>query len=486
MYKNGSGSDLKSQGFRALLWDLSGKFGTHSVGLIFTIFLARLLEPSDFGLLAMVMVYVGIAGVFSDIGLASALVQREKLEQIHYSSVFYFNLATGVFLAAITYFSAGWIAAFYGNITLIPITEVMSLSFILSALGSVQAVKLRKELNYGALTRSALAASVISGVVGVVLALNGYGVYSLVAQVLIMSAVRSILLWGMSNWTPSFQFSLVAMKELWGFGARMFFASLLNAVSARLDILVIGKLFPAATLGYFDLAKRLSNLVNQYASDSLISVMFPVLSKLQHERDQFNAVVLQVLKMLSLIVFLVIGVLFLTSSEVITLLYSEKWQPTAEYLKLLMLGGFAFPLNALLVNVLSSKGNSKGFLRMAIVKKAIFFSNFLVFMKWGVEAFLVGLILVGIVNTAITLLFASREMRVSYFLLAKPIVSQGLIFTISLVFVVWMVSFMGLSFVTTLFAKIIFFVLLFLGMNIALRTESWQVTGLKLLAAISR
>ena len=467
-------SDLKKQGIRALLWDLSGKFGAHSIGLIFSIFMARLLEPSDFGLLAMVMVYVGVAGVFSDVGLASALVQREKATQVHYSSVFYFNLASGALLTAITYFSADLIGRFYETAKLVPIAELMSISFLLGALGSVQAVKLRKELNYSALTKAGLFASIVSGCIGLVLALNGFGVYSLVAQALLMNGVRSFVLWYMSGWAPSLHFSIAAMSDLWGFGLRMFLASLLNAISSRLDILVIGKLFPVATLGYFDLANRLSSIVNRYTADSLMSVVFPVLSRIQSERDRFNTVVLQALRILSPIVFLVIGVLFLVSDQLIVLLYSEKWMSSAVYFKLLMLAGFAFPLNALLVNVLSSKGNSKGFLHMAVAKKLVFFANFITLFTWGIEAYLVGLIIVGLVSTSITLLYASREMRISILLLGSPIISQGLIFMLSLLVVVALKNNVSLDVMSSIPAEVLFFIFLFLVQNVLLKTESWR------------
>jgi O-antigen/teichoic acid export membrane protein len=130
--------DLKQQGIKAFIWDFSGKIVTQGMSFIVTIFLARLLDPSEFGLIAMIMVIIGIASVFSDVGLSSALIQRRKLLPIHYSSVFYFNIFVGSILTLITYFSAGWIAKFYQNDALIPLTQVMSISFVINAFSSVQ------------------------------------------------------------------------------------------------------------------------------------------------------------------------------------------------------------------------------------------------------------------------------------------------------------------------------------------------------------
>ncbi|MFW2441054.1 MAG: oligosaccharide flippase family protein, partial [Arenicellales bacterium] len=194
--------NLKSKGISALIWEFAGRIATDGVGFVVTIILARLLEPSDFGLIAMVMVIIGIASVFTDIGLGSALIQRRKVLPVHYSSVFYFNIFVGLFLTLITYYSAAPIAAFYNNDDLVLITQVMSLSFIINALSSVQNTILRKELNYAVLTKAKFIASFISSAVAVIMAFNGAGVWSLVAQTLIMGILYNILIWATAVWVP--------------------------------------------------------------------------------------------------------------------------------------------------------------------------------------------------------------------------------------------------------------------------------------------
>ena len=171
-------SDLKTKGLKAFIWDLLGNLGTHASSLIVTIFLARLLEPSDFGLIAIIMVIVSVATIFSDVGLGGALIQRSKLLPIHYSSVFFFNITAGFLLTLLTYLSAGQIAQFYNNPELLPLIQVMSSLFIISAFHAVQSVILRKELNYELLTKVNLIASVLSGIIGVLLAFWGAGVWS--------------------------------------------------------------------------------------------------------------------------------------------------------------------------------------------------------------------------------------------------------------------------------------------------------------------
>jgi len=286
-------STLKAQGTKAFIWDFFGKMATHGMGFVVTIFLARLLEPSDFGLVAMIMVIIGIATVFSDVGLGAALIQRRKVHPVHYSSVFYFNVFFGLLLTLTTFFSAPWISAFYDNAALLPITKVMSLSFIINAFSSVQNTKLRKELNYALLTKTGLISSFFGGIIGISLALWGAGVWSLVAQLLSMGIIYNIVIWFSARWRPSLTFSWKALTQLWGFGFRMFLASILAALFERLDLLLIGKFFPVTVLGYFQRAKSLNDMIAQYTSGSMTSVLFPLLSQVQRHTLRFQGIVLK-------------------------------------------------------------------------------------------------------------------------------------------------------------------------------------------------
>ena len=326
-------SDLKTKGLQAFIWDLLGNLGTHVSSLIVTIYLARLLEPSDFGLIAIIMVIVSVATIFSDVGLGGALIQRSRLLPIHYSSVFFFNISAGFLLTILTYLSAGHIAQFYNNPQLLPLIQVMSSLFIISALHAVQSVILRKELNYELLTKVNLIASIISGIIGVLLAFWGAGVWSLVAQLISREVLINILIWNKSSWVPALAFSFKALKQLWGYGMNMFLAGLLDTIYERADYLIIGKLFAPATLGFFHQAKQLNMLVIKYSAGSLMSVLFPVLSKIQNDLDQFRRVVVKSTGIISFVTFLILGGLFLVADELILLLLGPKWESSIFYFK---------------------------------------------------------------------------------------------------------------------------------------------------------
>lgn len=466
--------NLKSKGLNALIWDFFGKIAKFGTTFIVTIVLARLLEPSDFGLIAMIMVIVMIAMIFTDVGLGSSLIQRRKVLQIHYDSVFYFNIFVGVILTLITFVSAEPISIFYHNERLISLTQAISFLFVINAFSSVQTNKLRKELNYAALAKANVMAAVLSGIAGISLALYGAGVWSLVAQVLARSVFYNIFVWYASKWIPSLMFSFKALKQLWGFGFRMFLSGLLNTVYSQLDVLIIGKLFTPGILGFFDQAKKLDALIIRFSSQSIMSVMFPILSKIQNDLPRFQNIAIKTLGIISLIVFFLSGILYLISEELIILLFTEKWLPSVEYFKILVLSSFGYPVSALLVNILSSRGNSKAFLRLEIYKKILQSINFTTVFLWGIIGYLYGLLVLTILGVFLNILFASREIKLSFSAFAKPLFLQAFITIIAVGIVIIIVDRLVFPGIVMILIKTILFSIFYFLINKFLGTSSLE------------
>ncbi|MCB0749940.1 MAG: lipopolysaccharide biosynthesis protein [Ignavibacteriae bacterium] len=469
-------SDLKQQATKAFLWDFSGRLAQHGMSFIVSIFLARLLEPSDFGLIAMVMVIVGLASIFVDIGLGAALIQRKRLHQIHYSSVFYFNVFLGTLLSLITYFLAASISNFYNTPALLPIIEAMSPLFVINALNSVQIIRFQRELNYALFTKLSIAASLSSGFIGVFMAYKGFGVWSLVTQILSLGVISVILIWKNSKWIPRLEFSWKALKQLWGFGFRMFLSAVISSISDRLDYLIIGKIFTPTTLGYFQRAKSLDNMIIQYSSGSLMRVLFPVLSKLQHDLKRLQSVVMHVLRMIIFIIFFVLGCLFITSQDIIVLLFTQRWLPSAKYFEILVLCSFAYPISSLLVNILASRGNSKIFLKLEVYKRIIYLLNFFILYQWGILAYLYGLVLVSFFSVLLNMFFAAREMNVVFMKFLYPILIQITItfFTTQITLIIIQKLVYALSIM--LIIKLVIFSLLYLGCNHLFQIKSYLTT----------
>ena len=465
--------NLKSKGVTAFIWDFTGKLASNGMGFIITIFLARLLEPAEFGLIAMVMVVIGMAAVFSDSGLGVALIQRRRVLPIHYSSVFYFNIFVAIFLTLVTFFSAGTIAEFYNNEELIPLAQVMSISFIINAFSSVQSTRLRKELNYALLTKIGLASSLVSGIIGITLALNDAGVWSLVVQTLTAGIITNILLWLTSKWRPSLSFSLKALMQLWTFGFHVFLVNLMDTVFTRLDVLIIGKLFTPDILGFFSRAKSLNQMIISYASGSLMAVLFPVLSKIQKDLPRFQHIVLKAFGIISFIVFLLLGMFYLISKELIVLLFSEKWLPSVDYFKILVLTGFSVPLGVLLVSIIQSRGNSRLLFRIDIYKKIFFVLNFYFGFLFGIEGYLYGLVGVTTIALLINIYYGAREISLSPYLFIKIGITQLVISVLSVFIILSLTETMEYSNFVMLVVKSSLFMMLYIVMSWMLKTDSY-------------
>ncbi len=467
-------SSLKEKGIEAFIWDFFGKILIYGSSFMVTIILARLLTPSDFGIIATIMAIIGIASVLFDIGLAGALIQRKRVLDIHYSSVFYFNILVGFLLTMLMYLFAPSIAEFYNNLALESYLESISIIFTLIALHTVQSVILKRNLDYKQLTKLNFMASFSSGVLGVILALLGFSIWSLILQVLFREAIYNILIWRISLWKPTLTFSLKALKQLWVYGFYMFLAQLLTTVYQKLDYIIIAKLFPAATLGYFHQAKQLNNLAITYFSSSLMSVLFPLLSKIQYDTVRFQAVVINILSVVSIVTFFILGELYLISDEFIILLLGEQWGETIYYFKLFLLSAFAYPISALMVDILKSRGESKKFLRLEIYKTIIMFLNLFVLYYFTIELFLYSLIVTSTLATLLNIRFAVDEIKLSMMSIVKPIIIE-MILTIGVVVLVsYLVSGLCDYFIVLMLVKGLLFLFLYIFLHWVLMIESFK------------
>ena len=428
-------SSLKRQGKAAFIWDFGGKLARHGMSFIVSMILAHLLTPTDFGLVAMVMVIVGVAGIFTDVGLGSALIQRRFVPDLYYSSVFYFNLAVGALLTTVVFFSAPLIATFYHNEALTALSRVVAFLFLLNALSAVQTTRLRRELDYALLTKANLLSSLVSGLLGVLLASFGAGVWALVVQSLSQGLFYNLLIWVRSSWRPSAVFSIQALRRLWRFGFHIFLSGLLDRIFSTMDDLLIGKLFPASYLGHYNRSKTLRQLIVDYSSGSIMSVMFPILSKVQNDLHRFQNIVMKAFHLILFLVFLMIGWLYLIAHDLIWLLYGSQWERAADYFQIMVLSAFAYPLSALMVNVLSSRGESGEFLKLDLYKKLLMPFNLGVLYFFGIETFLYFIIVTSFIALYLNAIFVRREINLPLGDVFRPLFLQYAIIMLLLILI---------------------------------------------------
>ena len=416
--------NLKQAGTKAFLWDLSGKFVLQGINFIVAIILTRLLSPSDFGQIAIVLAITGIATVFTDVGLNSSLIQRRKVHDMHYTSVFYLNIFIGFVMSVVIFLLAPMIASYYEDNNLSSLIRVACFIFILSAIGNVQTAKLSKELNHYKITQTSIISSITSGIAGISLAVSGAGVWSLAAQLLVYSFLYNILIWRASSWNPSLKFSTKAISQLWAFGSRIYLVEILETIFSKIDSLIIGKLYSTSLLGYFNRAKTLDNIIINYSSGSLISVLFPVLSKVQTDLPRFQNITIKTLNIITFIIFFLVGLFYLNAQEIVVIIFGENWSKTTDYFEILILSSFGYPINSLLVNILYGRGNAGRLLKLEILKKLIFGVNLAVAFTWGIEGYLYGLIAAIMFSVLLNSHYSAKEINLPIKTLLSPVFLQ--------------------------------------------------------------
>ncbi len=445
---------LKTKAKHALGWDVTGTLIRQGSGFVITIFLARLLEPEEFGEVGMSMVFITIIQVFVDIGFTSALIQNKTNTNITYSSVFYINILSGIILTSFTYLLAPLVGDFYNNHRITEILRSLSVLFILTSLIQVQIAILQRELDFKTLTIRIAAASICGGITGIIMAYFSYGVFSLVGQQIAHAIVSLLLIWKISDWKPDLNFSLTEIKKLYGFSIYVFMDQLTSTFFQKLDTLFVGKIFSAELLGYYTRAESLNNQVSNYSALSLRKVFFPVLSKVE-EYDHFVKLYLKLVSLICFLSFLLSGVLYVLAEPLILTLFGAKWTYSIIIFEILIFKSFNIPLNSMMLNALLSRGESKKNFQIGIVRKLVRATPILVGFKFGFLPFVWSVTLVSYVLTIYNTYFLQKVIGINmkYHLkkIFEGVIPLILLLPLTVMFPaeVWMKLLIALMFVIT-------------------------------------
>lgn len=405
--------ELKVKSLNAVFWNLSGTLLKQGISFIISLFLARLLTPADFGIVGMATVFITFTQGFSDLGLSSALIQTKQPTQEQYSSVFFFNLFTSSLLALILWISSGLIAQFYANPSVKPIVQFISYSFIINSLTSVQWSILYKNLDVKKTRLANLLSSIIGGCAGIIMAFNGFGVWSMIYSGFIGSCISVIMIWYYSGWRPSFHFSFSAIKGLFPFGFRVFLINYMQEVYEKIDVLIIGKLFNPYTLGLYFRATSFNQLITKYTSQSLSGVFFPVISNLQHDLEEIKRVFTKTLHTVCFLSFMLSGILYVSAEPLIVILFTAKWYPAVHYFKILVFSSYVLPMTLLFNGVLLGTGNARKQLRLEVWKKALGVLGILIGFLFGINGYLWALALTSTAGLMLSLYFIDTTINLN-------------------------------------------------------------------------
>ncbi len=381
---------LKKQVASGIFWTFSQQFGSQIINFGSSIILARLLLPSDFGVIALFMVFIAIGNSLTDGGLTSSLIRTKDADDADFSTVFYFNIICSFLIYPIFYFGAPLIADFYKLDILIPVVRIYSLVIIISSFCSVQRTIYTKKMDFKTQFKIQIPVLIIGCLLAIFLAYKGYGVWALVISGLFNSIFECVQYWIYSSWRPKWLFDKKKFKYHFTFGYKITLSGLINTIFNNIYTIIIGKTFNVSTLAYYNRADSLKQLPVTNISTALNKVTLPLFAQIQDDNVQLKNVYKKIMKLVIFIIAPILTLIAAFAEPLIRFLLTEKWLLTAPFLQILCISGLLYPIHAYNLNVLQVKGRSDLFLKLEIIKKIIIVLTIIISFRFGIYGLLWG------------------------------------------------------------------------------------------------
>ena len=464
---------LKNKTVKGVGWSAIDNVSQYAVQFIVGIVLARLLSPDDYGLLGLITIVTAICTTLINGGFTTALIRKKDITDDDYNTAFIVNLGMSVLLYVIIYLCSPFIADFFSREELVSLTRVSSLGLIIGALSLVQQARLTKRIDFKSQTKITLIASIVSGIIGIVMALLNFGVWALVTQTLANQGLRTVFLWVVNKWIPQLRFSKDSFNNLFGYGWKMMLSGLLDTVWKELYQVIVGKFYTPATLGQYSRAKHYSQMLSSNLTTVVQRVTYPVLSNIQDDKERM---VKAYRKMITTTMFITaISLFFLgaISEPLIYCLIGSKWHEASIYLPLICLTGSTYPLHAMNLNVLEVQGRSDLFLGLEIVKKIVALGPLFIGAFVGILPMLYCSIATAIISYFLNSHYSGKYLGYSSWTQIKDVApSYGVATLVALS--VFFVKYLPLSNWVVLFMQIIIGAVVFFTLSNILKMREYQ------------
>ena len=405
---------LKQATTKGLFWSTIERFSNQGVSFLFSVILARILAPSDFGIVAMIGIFFAVAQSFVDSGFSNALVRKTDRREEDLSTCFYFNIGVGIIAYIVLFLIAPFVANFYNQPILSPIIRITGLGVVLNSLCVVQQALFTIRIDFKSQAKVTLSATIISGIVGVVLAYLEYGVWALVWQGVVMSLVRMGLLWLMSKWRPKAGFSKDSFHYLFGYGSKLLASGLLDTIYNNIYPIVIGKFYSPAQLGNYSRALSFAQLPSSNITGILQRVTFPVLSTIQDDIPRLQTNYRRLLKLSAFIVFPLMMGLAAVAFPLIRVVLTPKWEGCSLYLQIICFALMWYPIHAINLNLLQVKGRSDLFLRLEIINKIVGVCIMCITIPLGIKAMCIGMVVSSLISLFINTHYTGKLIDIGY------------------------------------------------------------------------
>lgn len=391
----------KEKVLSGVLWRYAERMGVQIVGFVISLFLARLLSPEMYGVVAQVNIFVVILNVFVSSGLGTALIQKKDSDNVDFSTIFYFQIVFSVFLYVILFFCAPLIASFFNNQELVAVVRVLGLAVVLFGINNVQRAYVSKTLQYKRYFFSTLVGTVVSGIVGVILAFMGFGVWAIVIQTLTNAVLDILVLWFTVKWRPILKFSFSSLKRMVSFGWKLLISDLINNLYSNLYTIIIGKSFSAEDLGYYNKAYQFPNIIVSNLTGPIQGALLPAISAHQDDKERSRSMLRRAVKTTTYILFPMMMGMAAVAEPMVNLLVGEKWLPCVPMLQISCITLAFWPVQLANQQAINALGRSDIFLKLEIIKKAIGIAIIIFSIQYGLYAMLFGKAISSIIDSII-------------------------------------------------------------------------------------
>jgi teichuronic acid exporter len=401
-------TSLKQKTVSGVVWTAIESVGQYAIQLVITIVLARILSPTDFGTIEMLLIFTALTRVFIESGFSQSLIRKNDVDTVDLNSVFYFNVLLSIVIYIILYFASPFVAAFYKTPELTSIARVIFITEIINAFGIIHIAIISIDLNFKILTRSSIFAAFISAIVGILAAKLGYGVWSLVYQTLSFAIIKTISLWYYNKWRPSLIFSMAPIKEMFTFSSKLLMVNLLDVLFLNIQSLLIGRLYKKSDLGFYGQAKRFQSIPSNTLTQVIQKVTYPILSKIQNEANRFKEAYAKVIMLTIFFVFPMMLGLLVMGNNLFYIILTPKWLPAVQYFQPLCLVGVLFPLYSINLNIVIAKGQGNLYLKIGFIKRITVLVAILATIKFSVLALVWGQVAATLINSLITMFYSGK------------------------------------------------------------------------------
>lgn len=456
----------------SLIWKFLERGGVQGVQFILTIVLARLVTPSDYGIISILLVFIQIANVFIQTGFNTALIQKKESDDTDFSTIFYLSLFVALIIYMILFFSAPLVSIFFNNQQYTPLLRVISITLFFGAINSIQSAFVSKKMMFRKFFFSSMGAVIGSGIVGIVMAYKGFGVWALVGQQLSKDLLTCIILWFTVEWRPRNLFSWKSIKELFGFGWKLLCSGILDTFFRNIYNIVIGKIYSSDKLGFFNRGQQFPQVIAINLEGAIQSVLLPALSSHNDRMDEVKNITRRAVSISSYVLMPCMFLLAAVAKPLVIILLTDKWLPCVPFFQISCITYAFWPICNSKLTSLNAIGKSDEYLKLTIIRIVFSIVVLIASIPFGIIALAFGQILVSFFTVLITLYPCKKYFNYSYKEQIKDVLSSFLVSCV-IGILVFLINYISINNYLKIIIQCIVGIVLYLGCSICFKIDSF-------------